>query len=83
MLSEAYLLKEYLDSMPESPTKKEVAESLAGLESNIAYINKIVADLQDYSRPIKPQSINLNLYELVTDVFVPFELPDNFTPALQ
>ena len=83
MLSEAYLLKEYLDSMPESPTKKEVAESLAGLESNIAYINKIVADLQDYSRPIKPQSINLNLYELVTQVFVPFELPDNLAPSIE
>jgi PAS domain S-box-containing protein len=82
MLSEAYLLRDYLASMPESPIKKEVAESLAGLESNIGYINKIVADLQDYSRPLKPESVNLNLYELVTEVFVPFELPHNLAPSI-
>jgi PAS domain S-box-containing protein len=59
MLSDAYLLNDYFASLPDSPTKKEAIESLRGFESNIGYINKIVADLQDYSRPLKPELINV------------------------
>jgi signal transduction histidine kinase len=60
-----YLLKEFLVTMPESKTKQEVAESLDNIETNINYINKIVADLQDYSRSINPEYSNFNLKELV------------------
>ncbi len=77
MLSDAYLITDYFTSVHDSPAKKEIVESIHGLESNIAYINKIIADLQDYSRPLKPESINFNVYQLVTDVFIPFELPQN------
>jgi PAS domain S-box-containing protein len=82
IMSDTYLLKEYLQAMPELPTKKEVAESLDGLESNISYIDKIVADLQDFAKPLKPEPVNFYLYELVTSVFLPFRLPDNLTPII-
>ncbi len=49
VLSEAYLLKDELASMPEGINKEGVAESIDSIERNVAYINKIVQDLQDYS----------------------------------
>jgi PAS domain S-box-containing protein len=83
MLSDAYLLKDCLAAIHSAHIKNEATESLRDFESNIGYINKIVADLQDYSRPLKPESVNFNLYELVTDVFVPFDLPQNIAPTIE
>jgi len=60
MMSDVYLLKDFLRSMPEMPMKKDVAESLDGLECNISYVNKIVADLQDYAKPLKPEPVEID-----------------------
>ncbi len=54
ILSDIYLLKTDLANMPKCSTKDGVVESLVSMEKNIEYINKIVADLQDYSRPLNP-----------------------------
>ncbi len=82
MVSDVYLLKDYLLKMPESQTKTDVVESLDGIEKNIGYINKIVADLQDYARPLTPECTNVNLYELVTNVFEPIGIPENIAPSI-
>ena len=82
MISDVYLLKDYLLNMPESQIKDEVTESLDGIERNITYINKIVADLQDYARPITPELSDFNLYELTTEVFAPITVPENTTPLI-
>ena len=68
IVGDIYLLKEYLLSMPESETRKEVAESLDSIETNVNYINKIVADLQDYSRSINPEYSEFNLKDLITSI---------------
>ncbi len=52
--SDVYLAKVELASIPESNEKKNMLESLQEIETNIDYINKIVADLQDYSKIINP-----------------------------
>jgi PAS domain S-box-containing protein len=82
MVSDVYLLKDYLLNMPESQTKTDVTESLDGIERNIGYINKIVADLQDYARPLNPECTEVNLYDLITNVFQPIAIPDNISPSI-
>ena len=54
--------------MPEMPTKADVAESLESIEQNISYINKIVADLQDYARPLRPEYAYVDISEVLTNV---------------
>ena len=83
MMSDAYLLRDELTSMPECKTKEGVTESIDSLEKNITYINKIVADLQDYARPLKPEITEVNLYELVINVFAPVAIPDNLKPSIE
>ncbi len=68
IVGDIYLLKDYLLSIPESENKKEFIESLDNIETNINYISKIVADLQDYSRTINPEYSSFNLEELITNV---------------
>jgi PAS domain S-box-containing protein len=67
IVSELFLAKQELGIIPDSinngNTKKMMLESLNSIEDNIFYINKIVADLQDYSRTLIPKKtvIDLNL----------------------
>jgi PAS domain S-box-containing protein len=82
MISDVYLLKDSLINMPNIAAKPEITESLDGIEKNISYINKIVADLQDYARPVTPECVDLKLYELVTSVFAPIEIPNNITVSI-
>ena len=51
---DVYLAKTELASIPDSEEKQNTLESLQEIEKNIDYINKIVADLQDFARPLKP-----------------------------
>jgi signal transduction histidine kinase len=77
MMSDVFLLKQLLTSMPHIPTKTEVEESLDGLEKNIAYVNKIVADLQDYARPLKPEYSLIDVADCVSSVLKNVNLPEN------
>ena len=48
--SDVYLVKSDLSIVPEGEEKESLKESLEGIEKNVEYINKIVADLQEDSR---------------------------------
>ena len=50
MSGDVYLTKLDVDSLPDSEAKRDMLENLKAIEENIFYINKIVADLQDYSK---------------------------------
>ena len=49
--SDLYLIEEELKNNPEC-TSEDIAESIDSINENIAYINKIVSDLQDYTRTL-------------------------------
>ncbi len=66
--SDVYLAKTELASIPESEEKKNAIESLDEIEKNIFYINKIVADLQDYARPLNPVAKETNLQKLIDEL---------------
>ena len=83
IIGDVYLLKDNLISIPDMPIKRDFAESLNDIEKNISYINKIVADLQDFSRPLNPQVKELNLYELVIEVFKNIAIPENINPSIE
>jgi PAS domain S-box-containing protein len=74
---DVYLLKTELVSMPESEDKKSVIESLDGIEKNIDYINKIVADLQDFARPLNPHFEETDLKIILDKLLKKNGLPEN------
>jgi phosphoglycerate-specific signal transduction histidine kinase len=47
--SELYLEKLEVDSLQDGEAKENLLESIRGVEENLVYINKIVADLQDFA----------------------------------
>ncbi len=68
ILSELYLAKSELPRIERADVKNNLAESIAGIEGEIEYINKIVQDLQDYARPVTPVAREFNLRELCREV---------------
>ena len=74
---DVYLTKTELASIPESKEKKNALESLTEIEKNIDYINKIVADLQDFARPLNPHAEKTDLKRIIDDLLSKNGLPQN------
>lgn len=77
MTSDVYLAKTELASTPESKEKKNALENLDEIQKNIDYINKIVADLQDYARPLRPIAKETNLQKLINELLTKNGSPKN------
>jgi PAS domain S-box-containing protein len=77
LTSEVYLIKTELDNIPQNQAKQSINESLDNIEQGIMYINKIIADLQDYSRPLSPEFQKVNLANFVDCVIKTIAFPDN------
>ena len=75
IVSDIYLAKTELASTPESDEKKNLLESLQGIEENTEYINKIVADLQDYARTAVPRKEKVNVVKVVQEVLSYVTIP--------
>jgi PAS domain S-box-containing protein len=83
MMSDIFLLKSELASQLQGEAKENVAESLDSLENNILYINKIVADLQDYSRTLKPEFSSVDLSDVIVSAFNTINIADNITLSVK
>ena len=68
IISDVYLAKTELASTAESDEKNLALESLEEIEKNIDYINKIVADLQDFARPLKPNVEESDIKLIIDDL---------------
>ena len=75
--SDVYLLKTEFASMPEGEEKNLVGESLDGIEKNIDYINKIVMDLQDFSKTLHPHAEEADLKLIIDELIENIGLPEN------
>ncbi len=76
-----YLAKTDLASMPDIEEKKSLQESLTEIEKNTDYINKIVADLQDFSKPLTPKIEEVDLEKIVKSTLDTIYIPENITVA--
>jgi signal transduction histidine kinase len=70
-----YLIKEELKAMSEGESKQAVFESIDAVNENLTYIDKIVSDLQDYTRPIKPSIQEANPFELIEGTILTINIP--------
>jgi len=76
LTGEIYLIRSELDSIVETEAKANIINSLDSVDEEISYINKIVADLQDYSRALRPEMKEVNLDALIAEVFSAVKVPD-------
>ena len=75
--SSMYLIKSNLDYFCESEEKKEALFEVESVLEQINYVDKIVSDLQDYARPLKLETVEVDLRGLVTSALSTLNVPDN------
>jgi PAS domain S-box-containing protein len=73
---EIFLAKDELKNLPEGSIRENLEESLDIIEEQTTYVNKIVADLQDYAKPIVPKYEEVNLENIVKNVLSSICIPN-------
>lgn len=77
IVSELFLAKDEIVKSPDSPGKQATIDSLNFIQEQVDYINKIVADLQDFARNTKPSLTNVNLKDVIDSTFASISIPEN------
>ena len=68
--------------MPYSDAKKNLQESITCIEENLYYIDKIVADLQDYTKPLKPNKEKVNIEKIIEEALLIVAIPSNLQVSI-
>ena len=79
IVSDIYLARQELKDTPESEVKEGIKESLDSIENNVFYINKIVADLQDFAKPLNPQIQETDIKAIIEEAIANSSIPKNIT----
>ena len=74
---ELYLMKQDVDDSTDNQCKRAVQESLVTIQEQIDYMNKIIADLQDYARPLKPEMVEVDLCKAIPQMVATVKVPSN------
>jgi len=76
-----YMVGQMVQSMPVSAKeiveKNGLPELMNMLRDQTVYMNKIVSDLQDYSRPVNLELEEINLYDMINETLSPTQIPEN------
>lgn len=56
---------------------------LETMEGQVGYMNKIVCDLQDYARPLKPELGPINLRRLMDEILSATDLPESIEVSIE
>lgn len=75
MSGDVYLTRLDVESLPDGELKKEMLENLKAIEDNIYYINKIVADLQDYSKVQTPAIEDVEIRDTINRMLSAVNVP--------
>ncbi len=74
--NETYLAKKDIDHLPESEDKNSIKESIDNIEENMSYIDKIVADLQDFAKTPNPTLENVALEKIINEAISGMIIPE-------
>jgi signal transduction histidine kinase len=83
IVGDLYLVKSDLALLPGGALKEGIKESLGEIEKNVEYIDKIVQDLQDYAKPLKPTAQVTDFEELFQEVLFKNGVPENIDVSYQ
>jgi signal transduction histidine kinase len=75
IVGDTFLLKTDLTTLNDNKIKEHMLESLRSIDKNVGYINKIVQDLQDFTKPITLAFEETDLESIIRDVLYKKAIP--------
>ena len=82
IIGELYLAKDNLISLPEGECKENLQETVATIEEQVGYINKIVTDLQDFAKPLTPCIEEVDLHSVLQTTLPMINIPETIEVEL-
>ncbi len=77
-----YLAKKDLNYFPDSDAKDSLKKNLDLIGNQTVYVNKIVEDLQDYTRPLNPDLKKIDVEQTIQAALSALGTSDNITIAI-
>jgi signal transduction histidine kinase len=71
------LLKKASPEVRKVMQENHLEDLLARIGEQVNYMNKIISDLQDYSKPLKPNIVEANIIDLINDTISSIVVPEN------
>jgi PAS domain S-box-containing protein len=71
-----YLIDSDVASLPSEEIKKSLQESVASIQVNLLYVDKIITDLQDFAKTQKPNMEAVNFEKILEEVMVLVSIPN-------
>jgi len=65
-----YLIDNDVATLSEGETKECLQESVKSIQGNLFYIGKIVEDLQDYAKPLRPNLERIRIEKVIEEVLL-------------
>lgn len=81
--SVVYLSKKKLEDLSDEEVKEALKKNFEVIEEQILYINKIVADLQDYSMPLHPSIKEVEVPVLIQETLANVKVSDDIKVDVQ
>jgi signal transduction histidine kinase len=78
-----YLAKNKLKNVPDGEAKESLKKNLDLIAEQTLYVNKIVADLQDYARPLHPDLEYTDLRRTVQSALSTIIIPENIVVLIE
>ncbi len=75
IIGDLYLVETELVDLQDCKQKESILESVKAIEHSIDYVNKIVQDLQDYAKPIRPILKETQIEELINLILSKHDFP--------
>ncbi len=82
IVGELYLAKDELECFQDNQNKAELKDALENIETQIFYINKIVADLQDYTKPLNPNPQSVMVEDAIKQAFSSIIIPEGIKVSI-
>ena len=67
----------------ESSQYNDLEELLETVSEQVEYMNKIVSDLQDYSRPVKPKLVETDMHQLLNETLSSVRIPEDVKVSME
>ena len=66
-----------MDGSSDSQCKRDLQESLVSIQEQVDYMNKIISDLQDFARPLKPELVEVDLCSAIPQLVATVNVPND------
>ncbi len=77
IVSESFLAKSELKSLPDSEEKRNALENITHIEEQSDYISNIIRDLQDYAKKLEPRKVKVNISKDLFHIIETLVIPEN------